>query len=510
MRSRLFVGATVAGLLLVSGAASLWLGQDVSFDLLNYHFYVGYAFVEGRLALDLAPVGPASYVNPLLDAVHYLGITRLPPPLFGFLLGAVHGLNPALVFLIGLRLFGPGDDGRLLALLAGGLAGTGANAIALLGTTFGDTLASIPGLLALLLLLGREEAGEERIAPVSAARILWAFFLAGAATGLKLTMATYVVALAATLLLVLWHRRARTLGALLAVPGSILGFLATGGFWCLRLWRMFGNPIFPFANYFFRSPYFSDPEARDLRWAAVTLRDYLSPPLDMARGETHGILEMEFRDWRFLLVALALLSWLLLRLARRRPALPPAQGELLGYVLAGYLTWLGAFYYYRYAAALEFLAPLALFVLVRASLPRAALWVLVAISAVLPLVTSEGPGLWGRAPWPDRWFTVDVPAVGREPKSLVLVAGTGVSFVIPFFPPETRFLGLAHGGSAFFDRRIAAELARHQGPILLLSHPRQRFPTLRRFGLRVTEECAKVDSDHLARIRLCRVVRASS
>lgn len=505
---RAFAGVTVILLLLASGAASVWLGQDVAYDLLNAHLYVGYAFVDGRVGRDLAPVGPIGYLNPLMDAVHYLGIAHLPPRLFGFLLGAVHGLNPALVFLLGLRLFGRGGEGRVLALLAAGLAASGPNAISLLGTMFGDTLASIPGLLALLLLLGGKEAQGGTIRPLSGARVFWAFFFAGVATSLKLTMATYHVALVAALLLAVWHRRARAAGALAFVPGSILGFLATGGFWCLKLWKMFGNPIFPFANHIFHSPYFTDPEARDFRWAAVTLRDYLRPPLDMALGETRGLMEMGFRDARFLLVALAGLAWLGLRLARRRPALPPPHRELVGYVLVAYVTWLVAFYYYRYAAVLEFLAPLALFVLVRAALPRTSFALLVAVCAALPFFTSVGPGLWGRAPWSERWFTVNVPPAGREPDTLVLVAGGGVSFVIPYFPSETRFFGLDHGGSILFDARIREELARHRGPVLLLGHPRQAPRELRRFGL-VAAESWKVDTGHLARIQLWRVARPS-
>ena len=55
--------------------------------------------------------------------------------------------------------------------------------------------------------------------------------------------------------------------------------------------------------------------------------------------------------------------------ARGTP-LPPGQRNLLAFVLMAYAAWMAVFYYYRYAAILEFLAPLVLVILVQALLPR--------------------------------------------------------------------------------------------------------------------------------------------
>jgi hypothetical protein len=86
----------------LAGAASvLLLHQDVNWDLQNYHFYNGWAFVYGRLGWDLAPAhglrrmpgGCASIVSkispdplelclldrihsPGLDAARYLHVNR--------------------------------------------------------------------------------------------------------------------------------------------------------------------------------------------------------------------------------------------------------------------------------------------------------------------------------------------------------------------------------------------------------------------------------------------------
>ena len=145
---RLFPEAVVVALLIVgSGVGSLLLGQDANTDLHRYRFYIGYAFVHGRLDTDLVPAALGTFLNPTLDSFHYLGIAHLPPRLFGFLLGALQGLNPALVFLLARRLLNRGPGSGTLAVLVGVLAATGPTAHSLLGTTMGDTTASIPLLL---------------------------------------------------------------------------------------------------------------------------------------------------------------------------------------------------------------------------------------------------------------------------------------------------------------------------------------------------------------------------
>ena len=135
-----------APVLALMGGLSLWLGQDLNFDLLNYHYYAGYAFLHGRTFHDLAPAGSQSFLPPLLNVFHYLGIAHLPPRVFGFLLGTIHGLNALLLFALGLScwratILGARGSSAVLAAVVGSL---GPAAVSLLGTTFGDNLVSIP------------------------------------------------------------------------------------------------------------------------------------------------------------------------------------------------------------------------------------------------------------------------------------------------------------------------------------------------------------------------------
>ncbi len=50
-----------------------------------------------------------------------------------------------------------------------------------------------------------------------------------------------------------------------------------------------------------------------------------------------------------------------------------------------------------------------------------------------------------------------------KPDSLVLLDSSLSSFLIPYFPRQTRFAGLEGTGSARFDDLVAARIAAHRG-----------------------------------------------
>jgi len=495
--------ATALALLVASGIAAVLQGQDANIDLYRYRLYIGYAFVHQRLDHDFAPAALGTYLNPVLDAFHYLGIVHLPPRVFGFLMGSLQGLNAVVVLLLARSLL-PNDRGsRLLGLLAALLAASGPTARSLLGTTLGDTTVSVPALLALLLLV-RGQACPKR--GNVALCLVGAGFLGGAAMGLKLTMAPALVALASLVLLGVVRMRIPVGAALASLAGSVLGYLTVAGYWCWQLWERFGNPIFPFANQVFRSPYLPAETIRDSRWAAHGVGDYLSPPVDMALGMTERLQEIPFQDARWLFVFLAALAWVGLRLARRRPPLPPGQRCLLVYVLVSYAVWGIAFYYYRYAAVVEFLAPLVLVLLIQAALPKLARPVIIAATILLLLTSSVGS--WGRLAWGERWFNIRLPPQAYEPDSLVLVDSSLSSFLIPYFPGQTRFAGLEGTGSTRFEELLAARIAAHRGNLFWLVSRGRPAPSAspERFGLAVTDDCGVIRTGE-GRWALCRVAR---
>jgi hypothetical protein len=491
-------------LMLASGTGALLLGQDANIDLYRYRLYIGYAFLHGRLDQDLAPAALGTYLAPVLDAFHYLGITHLGPRVFSFLLGSLQGLNAVLVLRLA-RLVLPADEERRpLAMLAALLAATGPTARSLLGTTLGDTTVSLPALFALL--VGMRGLDSPHGAK-SVTKLAWAGLFAGAAVGLKLTMASALIALGALVAWGLASRRTSTGAALASFAGVVIGYLAVAGYWCHELWHRFGNPLFPFLNQVFRSPYFRPSAIRDHRWAAHGLLDYVSPPFDMACGLFERLQEIPFRDVRFLLVVLAALAWLALRATGRRPALPPLARGLLVYFFSGYAAWALAFYYYRYASLLEFVAPVVLLVLVKALFPARARPALVAATVLVLLTTSVGS--WGRLAFGDQWFNVRLPPQAYEPDSLVLLDAPLSSFLIPYFPSTTSFAGIEGTGSPRIDELVAARIASHRGRLFwLVSRGRPMESTRPEpFGVTVLDDCGTIRTGE-GRWALCRLARS--
>src|SRR5258707_15670143 len=61
-----------AAFLLFAGSMSIFLGQEIGFDLRNYHYYNPWALLHGRLNVDIAPAQLQTSLNPLLDIPVYL------------------------------------------------------------------------------------------------------------------------------------------------------------------------------------------------------------------------------------------------------------------------------------------------------------------------------------------------------------------------------------------------------------------------------------------------------
>lgn len=535
--------ALFAVALIVSGVFADRLGQDLNFDLLSYHFYNGYALIHGRLDRDIAPVGWHTYINPVMDAFFYLGMVWLPPRVFGFALGMLQGLNFPLLYMIARSVLADIDQrrARLIGFFVAVVGSLGPNATSLLGTTMGNNIVSIPELAAILVVLA--PAGDGRFAlgdPVHrGVRLFWAGLLAGVATGLRLTALGDHVSLFLVLLVFSATRglSGRSILRFLASfgGGSLLGFLVVSGYWSWELLEHFGNPVFPFANQIFRSPFFQTTFYRDDRWRAVTALDFLRPPFDIALGHTHRLQEIAARDGRFLLLFLALALSVFVALVRRLQfgkgaSMTIAEHFVVSYWMLCYVVWEVAFYYYRYLTPLEMLAPLVLFILVRSVVPsRALVSVVVALSIALAVYTRTES--WGRGDWRDNWFGLDLPPLAAQRHAMVLLLGGPVGFAIPYFAADAKFIHLTairdKGGTALFDEAIVQALEAHHGPLFILSSfrvdasgqdPRRRRPRwvydpdedarplVEPFGLVLTDRCEDMRTRRL-RLYLCELGR---
>lgn len=495
---------------LAFGCAAVWLGQSNNWDLRNYHWYDGWAWLSGRGAQDLAAAQAQTWFNPTLPALLYLLLSALPPWLGTFVLGAVQGLNLLPLHRIAVQLLPPAllQRRRWLALLVALVGATGATQRGELGAGFGDNLVSLPLLCALALLLS-PRPGRGRVAAAGA--------LLGLAVGLKLTAAPVAsgIVLAAPLLfavrgyvpaLAARARRATALRHWLLLAGCALaGFLFVNGHWMWQLWREFGNPLFPLFGSVFGGDFVAPAELRDTRWLPRGVLEWLFYPLVWA-DQPRRVSELWFLDLRLPLLFLVLLALPLWR-RRARATLPRPRAldfVLLAVALA-YLLWLALFGYYRYLVVLEMLAPLLLVVALLALPWRIGLATACAVLVVIGLATR--PPRWGRlAHYGDHYVEVMLPARAQAANTLVVFGSREpLAFLAPAFPGGTRFVRIV--GNVLgpplpewaLDRAVHERLHRHDGPLLLLAsdiNDTSLQAALRRHRLSViAETCDRVDSN---------------
>lgn len=443
-----------ASLLLVPlcfGLLSLWRGADGNFDLLNYHFYDVYAFLDGRVGRDLAPAGFQSYFDPLLDVPYYL-LTLQWPRFTGFLMGLVHGLNFLLLFGIArsaLPRLPAGDRLRvpLLLALAGCLTG---NFLSELGNTMGDdsTALFVLGAVYLLMKSWPQLIGGSRRAFIA---VLVAGIFVGMGAGLKLTNCVYAVALCAAFLVMPlpWSSRIK-LGFVLGC-GVLLGLALTGGWWFLHMWQLYGDPLYPQFTSRFPSPLARSIAVADTKWLPKGLLEFVTWPFLIAWDPRRvGQIPLYQLIWPALYLLFG--AWALTRLLRRQRSPDEAfmEGQhryLLTAIAVGFWLWAAVFGVYRYLVPIEMLAPLGLFLLCihlrsYAQGRRMSAWIL---GAATLLVLIDGCS-WGHEAWDDTSFRAEVPAIGSPADTSILLVGvTPYTWLAPSFPEAVTFAGVRRG-----------------------------------------------------------------
>jgi hypothetical protein len=471
------------------GFLALILGQDANWDLRNYHFYNPFAFLTGRMGWDIAISHVATYYNPLMYLPFYHALAAFDPRAVGFVLGLLPGLNILLLYAVArevVDLESPHKTAWFCMAIA--LVGMlGAVNLAEVGTSYLDSVVSLLPLAAILIVVRcREKLNAGGIEPwVSAAA---AGILAGAAFGLKLPFAVYAVGLCAAFFGLVLPFRRKFLLAFVFGLGVLAGAALTGGFWMLEMWERFHNPIFPYFNEVFKSPWGSPGSYRDDRFIPKDIVKTVLFPFWFT-ADPMQVGEVQFRDLRFPLLYLALIA-LFVAAARKRFARGVAAGSsmalfMITFMGVSFFLWMKLFAVYRYVIVCELLAPLTLFLALGGLLKDRRRQVSAALAGFILILITLQPGTWGRRPWASDYFGVEPPPLAKPRDTLVLVTGYDpVAYMIPFFPPEVRFLriqGFLTGPSATpneSDLTMQRIVAQHSGDFFILYRDYEEWSAL--------------------------------
>lgn len=458
---------------LLCGLLSLAMGQDDSYDMRNYHLYTAHALLNDRLGVDMAPAGFHSYFNPLLDVPYFLMTQWFPGPVAGFAFGTVQGLAFVLVAAIARQLVGPGRLALLLALACI----MSAAFLSELGNSMGDNLTALLVLASVYWLLRHWEQLPVR-GSLAMRVLLGAGALMGLGLGLKLTNVSYAIGACAALLAVAAPLWTRVRVAFLFGVGVLAGMAVTAGYWMLRMWSAYGNPLFPQFNDIFHSPMAAELGVIDVMHLPRNLREALLWPFVFTRDMSR-VAEVPIHQIIWPLLYAAVAAWGVMALLRRLRAAGGGQGTpgglaprgvfLLVFAAVSYVVWVRVFSIYRYLVPLELVAPLLFWLLVQtlatpAIARRVGGWLLLAASvAVLPFTT------WGHVGWAERAFTADAPAIAKPQHAVIFLASSDdlpMGWLAQFMPSEAAVIGL---GSSFpespaFQARMRQVVAERGGP----------------------------------------------
>lgn len=453
------------------------LGKDTSWDFRNYHWYIPYALLNGRMGIDMLVAHQASYYNPYLDVPFYVLAQHGSSFTAIAALGLFQAGNLVPIYLMAhtaLRL----PQNRLWAAGIAFFSLTGGLTLSLFGTHYYDNVMSLFIMAALCILV----MGREKLATGPLKSAFWwcalGAFMVGGSAGLKLPTAPFAVGYAAAVLAVGGDRKhilARLAGT---AAGGLAGFLLCEGPWMLQMYQQTGNPLFPYFNQFFHSPLALASPYRDMRFLPTsTYKTLLFPILfgmdyRVADDLPHNDIRLALS---YVLIIIAGLLWIFGRRAKEPLAVPSAVRIIFVFVAVTYFCWIKLFAIHRYILTLEMMAPL-LIALAVAMLPLPSRSRLIGIGALFFLaMLFTRSAVIERAPLGDPYIETDMPAISQPDKTMILMTGDApLGFIAPTLPPQIPIIRIdgwmvQPDDGTILTRQMKARVGAHKGPLMLIA-----------------------------------------
>ena len=434
----------------VFGIYSILLGQDTNWDLLNYHLYNPFAFLNNRINFDLAPAGLQTYFNPFLDVAYFFAVNHLHPKTVGFMLGLIQGLNFILVYKISMHVLRDNIRGEFFSLL---LALAGLFSVGFLsevGTTLSDSVISIFSLLSLWIIISFVDdlKGDEK--PPIIFPAMCAGVLIGIGCGLKLTISIYALSMCLSFLVlpVSWASRFK-LSFFFGVF-VLVGLLISGGFWMYKMWSFFGNPIFPQFNNIFQGELAAFVQMRDTRFLPNNIFEKIFYPaiftLNPLRVNELGYYQI---SWFLAYIATFILiinrSLILFKKEANQRRWNLATGFFFAFFCISYFIWLNVFGIYRYLIPLEMLIPVLLFVTINYFLKgRYSNYCAILFIGVITAVNVRGAPDYGHSEWAENVYHIDKHVLSSDPvPAAIYLSGQPLAWIIPALNIRAPFIQLS-------------------------------------------------------------------
>jgi hypothetical protein len=510
---------------IICGIIAVFLGKDVNWDLRNYHYYNAYAFLEHRLNVDIAPAQLQTFLNPLLDLPFFWMSQYLSSKVTGFILGCIHGINLSLIFLIFCKIT---YFARQFLKISIGIAvlifsGASPGFISELGGTMNDNFISLFVLLTIFLILVAYDNFEQKKGKCRII-ITVAGFIMGAGVGLKPTIAFYALSSVIALMILFrtWQNRIRYF--LYYSIAGIVGGAMSAGFWWWELWTRYANPLFPFFNNIFHSPYIQASVFTDTRFLPVHLWEYFVWPVVFSLN-SQRVAELKFTDIRFAIVYLLFLAWGICVLCKSTTGNKHFHSQTIKFLLLffalSFILWMKTFSIYRYLISLELFVPIIFLALLERIVQSNRIRIAMVITVTIALYAVFHPLDWGRVSWSDPYIYINIKnseSLKLTDKAVIVMLGQApMAYVIPHFPSTTSFfrpegnLNLRNEDPFFQKIKMIIEHQKKSGRIYVLFNKEDRRINLEessvRLGLNLRYlDCFLLENNISDNLIMCRVL----
>lgn len=346
--------------LFTGGLISSFLQFDVVWDFMNYHYYNAWAFLNGRVGKDIAVAGINAFFNPLPDLPLYFLIKYFNnyPDIIYFIQGLWFGAlwfvfyKVASMFLE-TETFG----GKVKMAICLIVAITGNALFSQIGASSNEVMIAFFVMLSLYFLLNEifEKKSGGRFPFVLSGVLL------GISMGLKLTAFIYCIAAGFCIIIFYKQLKLPFRSILLFTIAGFIGFLIVNGFWMIKMWNLFENPLFPFANAIFKSEWLSADNFTDSNYVPKNFFEFITWPLILSfslhRAEGYG---MFVSDMRPLIVYLIFVWWgikvIYYSFRQKKIEFNAKWGFLATFFFTSYLLWTIVFSISRYYVVIEMLS----------------------------------------------------------------------------------------------------------------------------------------------------------
>jgi hypothetical protein len=453
---RLRLGVSV-GFVLVFGVLSLIrvheIGKPITFDLGNYEYYSGYAELHGFRSAIALPGQLETYLDAQMNTLYYFLITYLSPRAAVSTLAVLQSLPVSLlsfcVFAVARSVAGTRVVPVFAGIVAGGSAFVAPLHITEIGETSSDALLGVFLFAAAALLYRILTATDAHRAQFAGAAI--AGVLLGLAGELKATETAFSASIFIAFAVALLLARARTSWtfgrcALLCATVLAPAVVVAGALYlpeAIMLWHRYHDPIFPFMNGIFHSPYLL-PKSFNPGYAAnspYSLWFHYTRLFIGGQGghNSNGLYLLPLRSPVLFFSLPVVAVMLIVDLVKRNK--PEAIFIEIAFV-AGFLIWAVLYGFYRYLAPLEMAAGGVVIMLVFLHrLHRPALLLSIAVALAVAIQFSDYAEIGAREAFGQSYFGISAAEFSNLSGDGVVMAGDGtLAFIVPDLPANTELV----------------------------------------------------------------------